>query len=83
MQSEISKKLHLLMASEMGTIGKFIIKKQCDKLKLDAENLSGADLIELSSALAEAVRMFTGEEKAQRMRGTSFKAAFISSRLYP
>ena len=68
MQSEISKKLHLLMASEMGTIGKFIIKKQCDKLKLNSENLTEDDLTELSSALAEAVRMFTGEEKAQRMR---------------
>jgi hypothetical protein len=68
MQSDVSKKLLLLMASEMGTIGKFIIKKQCDKLKLDSENLSIADLTILSSALAEAVRMFTGEEKAQRMR---------------
>ena len=68
MQSETSKKLHLIMASEMGSIGKFIIKKQCDKLSLNSENLQPSDLIELSSALAEAVRMFTGEEKAQRMR---------------
>ena len=68
MPSEISRKLHLLMASEMGTIGKFIIKKQCDKLSLDPENLREMDLLNLSHTLAEAVRMFTGDEKAQRIK---------------
>ena len=68
MGTEVSKKLHLLMASEMGSIGKFIIKKQCDKLELDAENLQQKDLATLANVLAEAVKMFTGDEKAQRMK---------------
>ncbi|MDG6220908.1 MAG: hypothetical protein QCI38_05610 [Candidatus Thermoplasmatota archaeon] len=68
MTSEISKKLQMLMAQEMGPMGAFIIKKQCSNLGLNSEELKVADLPPLASALFDAIKVFTGEDKGKRIQ---------------
>jgi len=68
MPSEISRKIQNLMAAEMGPIGKFIIKKQCEKIGVDSDNITADDINQLTNALIEAIVMFTGQEKANKIK---------------
>ncbi|MCK4717234.1 MAG: hypothetical protein KAT70_01085 [Thermoplasmata archaeon] len=68
MTTEISKKLQMLVAQEMGPMGAFIVKKQCTNLGMDHEELKVGDLPALSKALFDAFCIFTGEEKGKWLR---------------
>jgi hypothetical protein len=67
MTTEISRKIHNLMAKEMGHMGKFIIKKQCDDLGLKPDEIKLEDLPKLSQAVMRAIVVFTGQDKAKRV----------------
>jgi len=67
MPSDISVKLHNLMAKEMGHMGKFIVKKQCQDLGIDSDDIQMTNLEPLARALQKAIVMFTGEDKAKRI----------------
>ena len=67
MSAEISRKVHNIMAREMGQMGKFIVTKQCNNLGLDENNIRSADLPKLSKVLAEVMKTFGGDEKARRI----------------
>lgn len=68
MTTDISKKLHILLVSEMGPIGKFIVKKQCQDLGINPDDIDKSDLKPLSDAIARAIINFTGQEKADRIK---------------
>ena len=67
MPTDLSRKVHGLMAHEMGPMGKFILKKQCQDLGLDMDELENDDLLPLSKALVVAVIVFTGQDKARKI----------------
>ena len=68
MPSELSMKVYNIMAREMGHMGKFIVKKQCVNMKIDSENIKPQHLEPLAEALAGAIVMFTGSDKATRVK---------------
>ena len=68
MPTELSRKIHSMMAKEMGTLGKFIIKKQCTNLSIDPDEIEQKDLPALAKAISDAVIMFTGKDKSDRIR---------------
>jgi hypothetical protein len=67
MPTEVSRKVHSVMAREMGTMGKFIIGKQCKDMGLNPDALSKDDLQGLAKALAEVMLHFGGKEKATKV----------------
>lgn len=69
MTSEVSKKLYILMAKEMGPMGAFIVKKQCDNLGLDPEELTLDQIPKLLDPIYNAIFVFTGKEKGKRIQG--------------
>ena len=64
MTSRISKELIKIMESELGEMGPFVVKKQCNKLDIDPENITVKDIPPLSKALSESMKMF-GYDKAR------------------
>ncbi|RLF48419.1 MAG: hypothetical protein DRN20_04560 [Thermoplasmata archaeon] len=75
MTTELSKKIHMLLVSEMGPIGKFIVKKQCQDLGIDPDSIEEEDLPRLSDAIENAIVNFTGKEKANMIKWTIRKMA--------
>jgi hypothetical protein len=67
MGSEISRKVHNIMAREMGSMGKFIISKQCKDIGLDPEQIAKDDLLKLSQAIGKVMIHFGGSTKAVRI----------------
>ena len=68
MPSELSMKIYNIMAREMGHMGKFIMKKQCVNMDIDSENIKPEHLEQLAEALSKAIIMFTGQDKASRVK---------------
>ena len=67
MATELSRKVHNIMAREMGQLGKFIVNKQCSTLGLDPDNIHEADLPKLAKAFGEVMLTFGGTEKAKNV----------------
>jgi hypothetical protein len=67
MPTEISRKVHNIMAREMGSMGKFIINKQCKNIGLDPEEIKKEDLRRLSKAIGEVMISFGGRTKAVKI----------------
>lgn len=67
MASELSRKVHNIMAREMGQLGKFIVNKQCSNLAIDPENIHDSDLPKLAKAFGDVMLTFGGAEKAKNM----------------
>ena len=67
MPTEISRKLQNLMAKEMGHMGKFILKKQCDDIGIIMDDIKQSDLPKVADAIHQAIIVFTGKDKAARV----------------
>jgi len=67
MATELSRKVHNLMAREMGSMGKFIIGKQCRDLGLNPDDISKGNLEKLSKAIGKVMVSFGGKEKALKI----------------
>ncbi len=67
MPTEISRKVHNIMAREMGSMGKFIINKQCKNMGLDPDEIRKEDLRRLSRAIGEVMIAFGGRAKAVKI----------------
>jgi tetratricopeptide (TPR) repeat protein len=67
MRTEFTAKIYDIMDREMKELGPFIVKKQCLLIHVDPENIQPQDLPQLASKLAEAMVMFAGHEKANRI----------------
>ena len=65
--TELSRKLHNIMAREMGSMGKFIIDKQCKNIGLKSDTITKEDLIKLSKALGNVMVHFGGRDKAEKL----------------
>jgi hypothetical protein len=67
MTTELSRKLYNIMAREMGSMGKFIIEKQCKNIGLESDAITKEDLMRLSKALGNVMVHFGGREKAEKL----------------
>jgi len=66
--SELNRKIHNIMAREMGSLGKFIVNKQCKDLGLDPENIKIEDIQRLADAFEKVMLTFGGAEKARKVK---------------
>ena len=57
-----------IMTREMGTLGKFIVKKQCSENGIDPDNIRKEDLPVLANALYKVMLTFGGPEKAEKVK---------------
>lgn len=67
MPTELSRKIHNIMAREMGSMGKFIITKQCKNIGVDSDEIKREDLEKLSEALKDVMLHFGGRDKALKL----------------
>lgn len=68
MPSEVTRKVHNIMAREMGHLGKFIVTKQCKNLGINEDNIKSTDLARLAKALGEVMTTFGGKDKANKIK---------------
>jgi tetratricopeptide (TPR) repeat protein len=73
MATPIGKRVKDIMDNEMGEFGEFILRKQCYELFMMPEELKNEDLFELSKALADAIKLFGGDEKAKKVSNKVLK----------
>jgi hypothetical protein len=55
------------MAREMKHMGRYILNKQCENIKISPDDIKPQDLTRLATAITEAIIVFTGREKAERI----------------
>jgi len=55
-----------IMSKEMGEMGPFIVKKQCEQLGLDCDDINEGDVPKLARALSETMRSF-GQDRAKKV----------------
>ncbi len=67
MATAVSERIKTIMEQQMGEFGEFILRKQCYELFVMPEELEQSDLFDLSKGLADAVKLFGGEEKAKKV----------------
>lgn len=67
MTTEISRKIHSIMAREMGHLGKFIVEKQCKDLGINPEEIGEEDIEAIANAIRKVMVSFAGEEKAKKI----------------
>ena len=67
MTSELSRKVNNILAREMGQLGKFIVKKQCNDNGIDPDNITIEDLQTLAGAFKEVMLTFGGSDKARKV----------------
>ncbi len=67
MPTEISRKIHSIMAREMGHLGKFIVEKQCKDLGINPEEIGEKDLDAVAEAIRKVMISFAGEDKAKKI----------------
>ena len=79
MQTEISRKIHSIMAREMGQLGKFIVKKQCQDIGCEPDEIEEKHLRELSHALGKVMVTFGGEAKAKIIEAEIKKLAHAAA----
>ena len=68
MPKSLSEELVNIMISELGDMGKFVLKKQCKDLNIDSNNIQPSDLPRLADGLSGSMRLF-GTEKARNLYG--------------
>ncbi len=68
MSREISHKIQEFMRNEFGEMGENILRKQCVEIGIMPDEISVADLEELSDSVFNAVRYFMGMEKARKVK---------------
>ena len=66
-KTELSIKVHDIMAREMGHLGKFIVSKQCKDLGINVDNIAAEHIQALAKALGNVMMSFGGEEKARKI----------------
>ena len=65
---DLYEKLVEIMTREMGTLGKFIVKKQCTENGINPDNIRKEDLPVLANALYKVMLTFGGQEKAEKLK---------------
>ena len=68
MSDELNRKIHNIMAREMGSLGKFIVNKQCKDLGIDPENIKLEDIGRLADAFEKVMETFGGKDKARTVK---------------
>ena len=74
--NDLSKELLQLTEKRVPSMGKFILKKQCEDMGIDFENISKEDIEELAEKMANAVEMFLGYEESHKIRNLIMKKKF-------
>lgn len=67
MPTELSRKVHSILAREMKHMGKFILNKQCQNINISPDDIKPEDLPKLASVITDAIIVFTGREKAEKI----------------
>ena len=66
MPNDLSIALEKIMQTELGDMGKHVIKKQCKSLDMDPDNIRPQDLPRLANALSGSMKLF-GTDKAKNL----------------
>ena len=66
--NSLSKDVINIMTREMGQLGYFIVKKQCEDLGIDVENMDEDNIHKLANALYKVMLTFGGETKAEDVK---------------
>lgn len=78
LSSLLSQKVEELMESEMGELGRYIVRNQCNKAGIDPEKINKGDLPRLSRLLSETMATF-GPDKARRVSDGMGKLANLEA----
>lgn len=67
MSSYLSQQIFTIMEREMQEMGAPIVRKQCQLLAIDCDDIQPRDLPKLARALSEVMKAFSGIEKAKKL----------------